>query len=190
MIMNKEKITGLIKFFKEAEALKRELRTAWLSNGKFESVADHSWRMSLMAMCLINYEKGLDTAKILKMCLVHDLGEAYEGDVSAINKEDKEIKFHREEQCMNKLLENVEPSIKEELLNIWIEYNDGLTPEAKFVRAVDKFETLIQHNQGLNPDNFDYSFNLEYGREWTDYSELFSEIRKVIDDETEGKFQQ
>lgn len=48
-------------------------------------------------------------------------------------------------------------------------------------------ETLIQHNQGLNPDNFDYSFNLEYGREWTDYSELFSEIRKVIDDETEAK---
>ena len=179
-----DEIVNLIEFFKETERLKVELRTAWLSNGKRESVAEHSWRMGLIALCLLNFEVGIDAAKVLKMCIIHDLGEAHEGDVSAIAKENQVQKIYRETKCMNKMLENLKSFLKHEVLQLWNEYNAGYSKESKFVHAVDKIETLIQHIQGCNPATFDYAFNLDYGREWTDQTEIFIKLRSILDSET------
>ncbi|MZQ98396.1 MAG: HD domain-containing protein [Acidaminobacter sp.] len=175
---------GILSFIQQAESLKKHLRTAWSSDGRHESIAEHTWRMSLLAMCLLPYEQELNPAKVLKICLIHDLGEACEGDVSAILSEDKDNKAIREKVCLDQLLQSLEPQLRGEFLSLWQEYNEGHSAEAKFVRGVDKLETLIQHNQGLNPVNLDFAFNLEYGSEWTSRSETLSVLRTLIDNET------
>lgn len=140
--------------------------------------------MSIIALCLLKFESEIDVAKVLKMCIIHDLGEAYEGDIPAIEKEDKFLKLQRETDCIDTLTENLSHELKDELTELFNEYNDGITKESKFVKGVDKIETLLQHIQGYTPPNFDYNFNLEYGKEWTNYNEVLQTIRKVLDDET------
>ena len=72
------------------------------------------------------------------------------------------------------------------MLSTWEEYESANTDEAKLVKGLDKLETLIQHNQGRNPINFDYKFNLAYGKELTDADEILTLFRKEIDEETEN----
>ena len=184
--MDQQMLAGLLAFFKEAEALKAQHRTASLHNGERESVAGHTWRLCLMAMCLCRFEKGISLEKVLKLCIVHDLGEADEGDVPAITMEDKAEKTRREERCLFRLCKTLEPSLQDEIMSLYREYNDGLTGEAKLVRGLDKLETLIQHNQGKNPEDFDYAFNLTYGKEWTEQSELLHGLRMLTDEETKS----
>ncbi|ELW3003166.1 HD domain-containing protein [Salmonella enterica] len=74
--MDIEKIKGCLAFLQEAEKLKSVLRSAHSSTGRAESTAEHSWRLCLMAMIFEDEFAGMDMLRILKMCLVHDLGEA------------------------------------------------------------------------------------------------------------------
>lgn len=185
--MKENYLIEFIAFIKEAELMKTQCRTAWLSNGVRESIAEHSWRMSLMAMCLSFYEKNLDVGKMLKMCIIHDLGEAHEGDIPANQNEERTCKLIREEHCLNKLLEKLPALVKEEVIALWNEYNEGQTDEAKFVRGIDKLETIIQHNQGFNPDGFDYLFNLNYGKDCTSQNSIISKFREIVDEGTREK---
>lgn len=72
-----------LNFIKEVEGLKSTLRTAWTVSGRQESTAEHSWRLALGAAVLCHEFPELDREKVMLMCLVHDLGELYSGDVSA-----------------------------------------------------------------------------------------------------------
>jgi putative hydrolase of HD superfamily len=86
------------------------------------------------------------------------------------------------------LMEGLSPEVREAFLSIWDEYEGAASPEAVAVKALDKLETLIQHNQGTNPPNFvDYAFNLSYGKKYTDAMPLFAEIRRLIDNETQRR---
>lgn len=69
----------------------------------------------------------------------------------------------------------------EELFKLWVEYNENRTAEAKLVKALDKAETIIQHNQGENPPDFDYEFNLDYGKQYFSENPLLQELRKLLD---------
>ena len=73
------------------------------------------------------------------------------------------------------------------LLALWREYNANATPEARLVKALDKAETIIQHNQGRNPEDFDYRFNLGYGKEYFEGSGFLRELRTLLDEETAAK---
>ena len=73
------------------------------------------------------------------------------------------------------------------MIDIWVEYNENVTPEAKLVKALDKAETIIQHNQGKNPPDFDYKFNLEYGREYFEQNDVLKLLRSIIDEKTRQK---
>ena len=83
-------------FIKEAEGLKSTLRTAWTAEGRQESTAEHSWRLALFAGVMCREFPELDREKILMMCLVHDLGERYSGDISAALKPDADDKLNQE----------------------------------------------------------------------------------------------
>lgn len=185
--MEQAVLKNLIDFFKETELIKKQNRTAWLSNGEKESIAEHSWRMSLIAICLASFVKELDIGKLLKMCIIHDLGEAYEGDIPAIEDEDYDIKLNREKFCLNKLLGKLPDHLSEEISCLWNEYCDGKTAEAKYAKGIDKIETIIQHIQGDNPADFNYAYNLQYGKEYTSDIDILLEIRAVVDLETEQK---
>lgn len=73
------------------------------------------------------------------------------------------------------------------IMQLWQEYEDANTPEAKAVKALDKLETILQHNQGINPPDFNYEFNLGYGQKHTSTEPLFALIRSILDEETNNK---
>ena len=85
---------------------------------------------------------------------------------------------------MKRMLTTLPESLGGKIYDLWKEYNECSTKEAKLVKAMDKLETIVQHNQGKNPDDFDYKFNLQYGREYFEEDELLKSMRSIIDEDT------
>lgn len=186
-VNNMNEIKNILLFIKEIEKLKDVTRTAWTSAGKQESVAEHSWRLAVLAFSLAEYFPGADLGKVLAMCLVHDFGEIYEGDVSARLEEDPKGKLEKEGNALNKLAEVLPESRKQKLTELWREYNAAESEESRLVKALDKMETIVQHNQGSNPPDFDYEFNLLYGSEYAKHNDVLKALRELIDNDTQEK---
>lgn len=187
--MPNENLQGRLAFLQQAERLKNVLRSAHTSQGRRESTAEHSWRLALMALVFAPDLPGLDLLKLLKLCIIHDLGEALNGDIPATEQSDSFDKSAREKVDLETLTASLPTGQRAEFLALWQEYEDALTPEAKAVKALDKLETIIQHNQGLNPEDFDYGFNLDYGQAHMQADPLFMELRALIDRDTRQRMQ-
>ncbi len=187
--MTSEDIPGVLDFLRAAEALKTVKRSAWTAAGEPESVAEHSWRLCLMALVLHSITPGVDVERLLKMCIIHDLGEAIGGDVPA--PEQAHLggggKAAGERRDLLELLAPLPSALQEEIAALWDEYEADVTREAHLAKAFDKLETILQHTQGDNPAGFDYRFNLGYGREYSDRSPLLQEMRALLDTETERR---
>ena len=177
-------INRYIRFIQETELLKGVLRSASHSSGRQESTAEHSWRLALLAAVILEEYPELDSRKTLIMCLIHDLGEIYDGDIPAIMLPDAAAKFEDERRAVEKVLSFLPAELRAKYMNIWLEYAQVSSKEAQLVKALDKAETIIQHNQGKNEEDFDYEFNLEYGKEYFNFDELFVELRSILDQET------
>lgn len=177
-------IDKVIRFIKEIENLKSVTRTAWTKTGRRESTAEHSWRLAMLLMVLREDFKDLDIDKAIKMSLVHDLGELYDGDISAKLQNDNDNKAYMEEKAMRRMLTTLPDGISEKIYDLWKEYNECCTKEAKLVKAMDKLETIVQHNQGNNPEDFDYEFNLQYGKQYFMDNEILEYMRYIIDEDT------
>ena len=191
--MNATELAGVLDFLRGAERLKSTTRTGYTSSGQQESVAEHTWRLCLMAMVLRSEFPDVDFAKLVKICIIHDLGEALHGDVSAPEQARRSAlginagKAADERRDLLELLSPLPPRLRDEITALWDEYEDARSPEAKLAKALDKLETIMQHNQGLNPVDFDYRFNLGYGRQHTADIPLVAQVRKILDDETEQR---
>ena len=177
-------IDKVIRFIKEIENLKSVTRTAWTKTGRRESTAEHSWRLAMLLMVLREDFKDLDIDKAIKMSLVHDLGELYDGDISAKLQNDNDNKSEMEEKAMRRMLTILPENLAENIYDLWKEYNECSTKEAKLVKAMDKLETIVQHNQGDNPEDFDYEFNLQYGKQYFMDNEILEYMRYIIDEDT------
>lgn len=177
-------IDKVIRFIKEIENLKSVTRTAWTKTGRRESTAEHSWRLAMLLMVLSDDFKDLDIDKAIKMSLVHDLGELYDGDISAKLQNDNDNKAEMEEKAMRRMLTILPENLAENIYDLWKEYNECSTKEAKLVKAMDKLETIVQHNQGENPEDFDYEFNLQYGKQYFMDNEILEYMRYIIDEDT------
>lgn len=181
--MTSAELTGLLDFLRAAEQLKVETRSAYTSAGQPESVAAHTWRLCLMALVLNDRFPDVDFARLVKLCIVHDLGEALGGDIPAPEQDDAD-KSDRERADLLELLAPLPPSVRDEIVALWDEYEAAVSPEARLAKALDKLETILQHNQGTNPPDFDYRFNLEYGQEYTTGDPLIEALRARLDAET------
>jgi len=181
------RLAGRLAFLREAERLKSVLRSGFTSSGRPESTAEHSWRLALMALVFADELPGLDTARMLKLCIVHDLGEAIHGDIPAIHQHAHPGKAAQERLDLQALTRDLDPSLRAEIIGLWDEYEAAATPEAKAVKAFDKLETILQHNQGDNPPDFDYQFNLGYGRKHTASAPLFEALRAMLDADTAAR---
>lgn len=179
-----EKLEHYLRFMREAERLKNVLRSAHTSTGRHESTAEHTWRLALLALVLADEKPELDQQRVLAMCLVHDLGEAYEGDIPAVEQSDPAVKAAAELSAMERLAPQLPDAAAGRIRALWEEYEACATPEARWVKALDKAETILQHNQGANPAGFDYDFNLTYGAEWFRDDALLRELRSLLDAET------
>lgn len=181
---NANTLQGIIEFLSHAEKLKSTLRTAWSSNGRQESTAEHTWRLCLLVMLFEKQYPEIDHHRLLKICIIHDLAEAVTGDISATVQSQFPDKSQREKQAMQKLVSPLDSKMQDEMLAIWREYEDGSSQEAQLAKAFDKLETILQHTQGQNPDNFDYAFNLAYGKQYTDKNDITNQLRVLIDKRT------
>jgi putative hydrolase of HD superfamily len=180
-------VDGVLAFLRSAERLKTLHRSAWTSAGEPESVAQHTWRLCLMATVLVDRYPDVDAARLLKICVVHDLGEAIHGDVPAVDQDPDDGKAAREREDLCELLKPLPEDDAAEILELWDEYEAAETAEARLAKALDKLETILQHNQGDNPYDFDYHFNLEYGTDYTTGDPLVEAIRERLDRETEDR---
>lgn len=178
---------GTLQFLREAERLKNVYRTSWASGGQQESTASHTWRLCLMALVFERNFPDLDIGRLLKICIVHDLGEAIGGDIPAIYQQIDAPKSGQEPKDLLVLLEPLPEGIRQEIIALWDDYEAAASSEARVAKALDKLETLLQHNQGANLPDFDYAFNLKYGRKFTDAVPFVAELRAMIDAETRQK---
>lgn len=182
--MKTKDIKQILHFIRKAEQLKNRTRSGHTSTGRKESVAEHTWRLCLMALAFEQHFPGIDISRVIKICIVHDLGEAIGGDIPAPNQTNSEEKATTERCDLLQLLEDTPKLLEEEVLGLWDEYEEISTEEAKIAKALDKLETILQHNQGKNSLDFDYAFNLDYGKEYSNVHPVISEIRKILDGET------
>lgn len=138
----------ILDFLALSEALKRELRHSWLSDGRRESVAEHSWQMALMAiLAQPHLEQPVDLGRTLEMIVVHDLVEALVGDVPYFDtSERKRLKKQREAQAIEEIRRRLGPPTGERIKALFLEFEDRLTAEARFAGALDNLEVQIQHN--------------------------------------------
>src|SRR5215207_3712950 len=182
--MQPHEVEGILTFLRAAEGLKTVTRTGWTSTGQPESVAEHSWRLALMAMLLYGRRPDIDLARLLKICLIHDLGEAIRGDVPAPAQKAGTDKANQERADLLQLTESLPLTLQEDIIELWDEYETAESHEAKLAKGLDKLETILQHTQGKNPVDFDYAFNLAYGQRYTAADPVLAALRARLDEET------
>ena len=169
-----------IKFLNVIEKLKCNTRHSWTSSGRHESVAEHSWRLAVMAMLCADEYPDLNINKVIKMCLIHDFGEAITGDIPAFLKTDENEKD--EEQAFESLLTLLPVDTKEELSELFKEMKSLNTDEAKLYKSLDNIEALISHNEADISTwlTREYEENLTYGQKISEWSFWTKELRKEV----------
>ena len=184
MSIDVRELARCITFIQQAEKLKDVLRSSHTSSGRQESTAEHTWRLCLMAMVFEPHFSDIDFSKLIKICIIHDLGEAISGDIPAVEQQPGCDKSDREREDLITLIEPLDEQLRSEFLSLWEQYETGASPEALLVKGMDKLETILQHNQGKNPPDFNYEFNLSYGEKYTSEHPLFVGLRRLIDADT------
>lgn len=167
-----------------AERLKDTTRHCTTSNRRIESVAEHSWRISLMAMLLRPEFPNLDISKVVDMCLIHDLGECFTGDIPAFVKtEDDRI---TEDTLLDQWVCSLPTESSEYLQALYREMNALETPEARLYKTLDKLEAVIQHNESPLDTwlENEYGLNQTYGFEEARQFPWLAQLRQCILEDT------
>ena len=136
----------LLEILSVAEKLKCNTRHCDTSSGRRESVAEHSWRTALMAMLLTEEFPEADMDKVIRMCLIHDMGEAFTGDIPTFAKTGADTR--KEDDILLNWVSTLPEDAREEWTALLTEMNAMETREAKIYKALDKMEAVIQHNVG------------------------------------------
>ena len=172
-----------------AERLKCTTRHCVTSTRRDESVAEHSWRLALMAMLISGEEefRNADMNKVIRMCLIHDLGEAFTGDIPTF------LKTAGDEQAEKGVFDAWVASLpepqREEFIALLAEMNAMETREARIYKALDKMEAVIQHNE--SPIDtwlpLEYDLQLAYGANEVQFSPWMCGLKTAVDDWTQEK---
>lgn len=173
-----------------AERLKDVTRHCYTSGGRHESVAEHCWMTSLMAFLLKEEFPEADMDKVIRMCLIHDLGEAFTGDIPVFQKtqEDEE----REEQMLYDWVRSLPKEKSEEMLALYGEMEALQTLEAKIYKSIDGLEAVVQHNfsdiSTWLPN--EYQLNQTYARNRVGFSPYLTQLRELMGEDTLQKIRE
>ena len=172
-----------------AEKLKDTMRHCTTSKGRPESVAEHSWRISLMAMLLEKEFPEIDINKVIKMCLIHDLGECFTGDIPVFKKTSADSA--REDELLAEWVATLPPEVSKEWQALYEEMDALETPEAKLYKALDKLEALIQHNESpmYTWEPHEHDLQRVYGWESVEFSEWLLDLRQEVLNDTNEKIE-
>ena len=128
--MDPARLEGIIDFLQAASALKDTLRTGRTASGRQESTADHSWRLCLLVMLLADDLGSIDLARLLQLCLVHDLAEAVTGDVPAPWQAADDGRKAREREALRQLCAPLPEELRQRIEALCAEYDAGCSPES------------------------------------------------------------
>ena len=185
--MDPARLDALLGFLARAGGLKDTLRSGFTAAGRSESTAEHSWRLALLAILLEDDLPGIDLLKLVKLCLIHDLGEVISGDTPAPLQAADDGRAARERRDMAGLCDGLPADRAAALMALWDDYTGAASPEAVLAKGLDKIETVLTHAAGGNPADFDYGFNLGYARGATDRHPLLTQIRAAADAATRAR---
>ena len=162
-------VRALLDVLHIAERLKDELRHCETSRGRRESVAEHSWRLALMAFFMKDEFPALDMDKVIKMCLIHDLGECFTGDIPTFLKSASDEKKE-------------DTALFDWVASLPAPYNTELA-------ALDKLEAVIQHNESdiRSWEPLEYDLNRTYAYDAVAFSPYLTKLREAIREDTEEK---
>ena len=167
-----------------AERLKDTTRHCYTAKGRHESVAEHSWMMTLMAFFIKDEFPEADMDKVIKMCIIHDLGEAFTGDIPTFEK--TEGNEQTEEKLLHNWVKTLPENVADEMLDLYEEMAKRETVEAKIFKAIDSLEALVQHNiSDLStwiPK--EYELNKTYADDKVVFSEYLKALREEIRKDT------
>ena len=180
----------LLEILSVAEKLKCNTRHCYTSSGRHESVAEHSWRISLMAMLLTSEFPDADMDKVIRMCLIHDLGEAFTGDIPTFDKTSADTE--KEDALFDAWVQTLPDGVREEFSALLAEMNAMETQEAKIYKALDKMEAVIQHNESDISTwlPLEYELQLTYGAENVKFSPYFQALKAEVDGWTRRKIEE
>ncbi|MBQ7009447.1 MAG: HD domain-containing protein [Ruminococcus sp.] len=184
------KARELLEILSVAERLKDVTRHCYTKNGKHESVAEHSWMMTLMVFLIKDEFPDVDMDKVIKMCIIHDLGEAFTGDIPTFDKTKENEKT--EKTLLTQWLNSFPDTQQNEMTDLFDEMEKRETTEAKIFKAIDSLEALIQHNiSDLStwiPK--EYELNKTYADDKVAFSEYLTLLREEIRKDTMKKIGQ
>lgn len=173
-----------------AQRLKDATRHCFTSGGRRESVAEHSWRAALMAFFLRDEFPDADMDKVIRMCLIHDLGEAFTGDIPSFDK--TPTHEQTEQALLYRWVDSLPDRYASEMKALYEEMAARKTLEAKIYKAIDNLEAVIQHNESdlRTWIPLEYELNLTYGSDKVAFSPYLTELRELIREDTVHKLEQ
>lgn len=181
------KVKALLDAMHVAERLKDATRHCDTSGGRRESVAEHSWRLALMAWLMRDEFPGADMNRVVQMCLVHDLGEAFTGDIPSFRKTASDEQ--REHAALRAWVTSLPEPQRTWLSMLYAEMDARQSLEARIFKALDGMEAVIQHNEAdlSTWSENEYALNMTYCDDRVGFSDYLTELREAIRDDTRAK---
>jgi len=170
-----------------AERLKDTTRHCYTAKGRHESVAEHSWMTTLMAFFLAEEFPEADMDKVIKMCMIHDLGEAFTGDIPTFDK--TQADEEAEEARLYSWVESLPQPVSGQMMALYQEMAQRQTLEAKIYKAIDSLEAVIQHNHSDLSTwlPLEFTLNKTYGNDKVAFSDFLTPLRQAVLEDTRKK---
>ena len=172
----------ILDYLSLGEKLKCATRHCFTTSGRQESVAEHSFQLGLLCMLLWDSCPGVEMERVLQMCILHDMGEAFTGDIPAFEKGAD----HREREAalLSAWVESLPEPQRSGFRELYEEMDALETQEAKIYKAMDRLEAIIQHNEAPLESwlPLEYALQFTYGKKDLEFSPYFQALRREIDE--------
>ena len=185
--MNK-KLNKQLEFIKEIDKIKYiQRKTKLFKSNRNENDAEHSWHLAVMAMVLLEYSnEDIDILKVLKMLLIHDIVEIDAGDTFIYDTQKDHTNTNEELRAAKRIFGMLPDDQAQEFIDVWVEFEEGKTNEAKFARYMDRLEPLLQNvsNNGGTWKEFNVKYDAVYKKQEVireGSKELWQYAEEIID---------